>query len=423
MIRRMSEALRFPDDFLFGTATAATQIEGHCDDTDWAAFAREPGRIHGGDTPAVACDFFHRFRDDVELQRRLGMGAHRMSIEWARIERRPGEFDPAAWDHYREVLGAHRDAGVTPMVTLHHFSIPRWLSARGGMLSPELPSLLSRFATRAVEALGDLCSLWVTLNEPNVLAAQGYLLGIFPPGHTSPVETGRAMRNMLHAHEAMYRAMHEVAGRRGHALAVGVAHHLRVIEPERPGRLADRALSVMYERAFNDWFTAAVCEKKTHDFFGINYYSRDLVRFSAAHAREGFMQRTVQPGAEVSDLGWEIYPAGLGRLLDAWAPRAGVPVYITENGIADADDDQRPRFLVQHLAEVARAIRRGVDVRGYMHWSLMDNFEWAEGYAPRFGLVRMDYATQERHPRPSAELYARIARERAIDAATLSEFG
>lgn len=419
----MSETLRFPEGFLFGTATAATQIEGHCDETDWAAFAREPGRIHEGDTPAVACDHFHRFREDVALQRRLGMGAHRLSIEWARIERRPGLFDAAAWDHYRAVLGAHRDAGITPMVTVHHFSIPTWLSARGGFLSPELPELLARFAVRAVEALGDLCSLWVTINEPNVLAAHAYLLGIWPPGRSSPVDAVRALRNLLAAHEAMYRAMHEAASRRGRELSAGVAHHLRVIEPERPGRLADRACASLYDRLFNEHFTAAVCARRTQDFFGLNYYSRDLVRFSAEHAREGFMARLVQPGAEVNDLGWEIYPEGLGRLLDAWAPRAGVPIYITENGIADADDDQRPRFLVRHLAEVARAIRRGVDVRGYMHWSLMDNFEWVEGYAPRFGLVRMDYATQERHPRPSAELYARIARARAIDAETLTKLG
>jgi len=415
--------LSFPEGFLFGTATAATQIEGHCEDSDWAAFAREPGRIRGGDTPAVACDHLHRFREDVALQQRLGMGAHRLSLEWARIERRPGELDPAAWDHYRAVLGAHRDAGITPMVTVHHFTLPGWLAARGGLLCPELPERLARFAAQAVEALGDLCSLWVTINEPNVLAAHAHLFGIWPPGRSSPVEAARALQALFRAHVAMYRAMHEAAARRGHALAAGVAHHLRVVEPERPGRLDDRACARLYDLTFNESFAGALCRRRTHDFFGLNYYTRDKARFSRAHAHEGFLARTVPPGAEVNDLGWEIYPEGLGRLLDAWGPRAGVPLYITENGIADADDDQRPRFLVRHLAEVARAAARGVDVRGYMHWSLMDNFEWAEGYAPRFGLVRVDYATQERQPRPSAELYARIARARGIDAETLAALG
>ena len=412
----MSEDLQFPDHFLFGTATAATQVEGHCDDSDWAAFAREPGRVHGGDTPAVACDQLHRFRDDVALQARLGMGAHRLSIEWARIERRPGEFDGAAWDHYREVLGAHRDAGIVPMVTLHHFTLPQWLAERGGLLSPDLPALLTRFSERAAAALGDLCGLWVTINEPNIVAVQSHLLGLWPPGHRSPAEAVRAHQNLLRAHESMYRAMHEVAGRRSHSLQVGVAHHLRVIEPRRPERLGDRVGAALFKRIFNDAFARAACARRTQDFFGINYYSRDRVHLSSRRRREGYLVRSVAPGAEVSDLGWEIYPEGLGRVLDEWWPRARVPIYITENGIADAADDRRPRFLVRHLAEIARAIARGVDVRGYMHWSLLDNFEWAEGYTPRFGLVRVDYATQERHPRPSAEIYARIARARRIEA-------
>ncbi|EYF01478.1 glycoside hydrolase family 1 protein [Chondromyces apiculatus] len=419
----MSAELGFPEDFLFGTATSATQVEGHCEDTDWSAFAREPGRVRGGATPRIACDHVHRFREDVKLQQALGLGAHRLSLEWARVEPRAGEFDPAAWDHYRAVLGAHRDAGIVPMITVHHFSLPRWLSARGGLLHQDLPALLARFAERAVEALGDLCTLWITINEPNVLAAHGHLLGVWPPGHHSLLEMGRALRNLLRAHEAMFRAMHDAAARKGHALQAGVAHHLRVLEPEAPGRAADRVWTALYGRVFNDWFTQAVCAQQTQDFFGLNYYTRDLVRFSPAHPGEGFMVRKVQPGAEVNDLGWEIYPEGLGRLLDVWAPRAGVPVYITENGIDDADDDQRPRFLVRHLAEVARAIRRGIDVRGYLHWSLMDNFEWAEGYAARFGLVEVDYATQERRPRPSAALYGRIARARAIDRETLAALG
>lgn len=411
----MAEALRFPDAFLFGTASAATQAEGHCPQSDWAAFAREPGRIRGGDTPAAGADQLHRFRDDVALQARLSMGAHRMSIEWARIEPHPGEFDSEAWDHYRAVLGAHRDAGIVPMVTVHHFTFPRWVAQRGGALSPDLPALMTRFATRAVEALGDLCSLWVTINEPNVLPVHGHLLGMWPPGRTSPVEAVRAHRNLLRAHVAMYRAMHETAGRRGHALAAGVTHHLRVVAPERPGRLADRMWAALFERLFYDAFARSVCDTRLHDFFGINYYSRDVVRFSAWNARDGFVRRTVPEGAEVSDNGWEVYPEGLGKVIDEWWSRAHVPIYITENGIADADDDQRPRFLVRHLVEVARAIERGADVRGYMHWSLLDGFEWDEGYGSRFGLVAVDFATQERHPRPSAELYARIARTRSVD--------
>ena len=427
----------FPQHFLFGTATSATQVEGHCPDTDWYAFARQPGRIRNGDTPAVACDQWHLWREDVALQARLGMQAHRLSIEWARVEPRPGEIVSAALDHYRAVLGALRDAGIEPMVTLHHFALPRWMADAGGLLSRELPERLARYTARVVGALGDLCTLWVTVNEPSVVAAQSYLLGAWPPAHKSPREAVVAHHRLLEAHVAMYRAVH-AADAQGRA-RVGVAHHLRVIQPEHPERVGDRAASALMRRAFNDPFATALVEGRmygrldallgsvlrprgfrvadargTQDFFGVNYYSRDMVRLSRAHAGELFIARDVLPGAPVSDLGWEIYPAGLGALVREWAARSGLPVYVTENGIADAADAKRASFLVDHLAQVASAIADGVDVRGYFHWSLLDNFEWAEGYAPRFGLVEVDYATQARRVRPSGELYARIARERAL---------
>ena len=424
----------FPPDFLFGTATSATQVEGHCSDTDWHAFASTRGRVKNGDTPAVACDQWHLWREDVALQARLGMGAHRLSVEWARVEPRPDEIDGRALDHYRAVLGALRDAGIAPMVTLHHFSLPRWMEARGGLLSADLPDRLARYTRRVVGALGDLCELWITVNEPSVLAAHAYLLGAWPPARTDPVAAVRAHHRLLEAHVAMYHAVHE-ADAHGHA-RVGVAHHLRVVQPERPSRWADRAAAALMRGTFNDAFARAVVEGRmyggaldrarndrgfcvadargTQELFGINYYSRDVVRFSLAHAGEMFVARGVPPGAEVSDLGWEIFPEGLGMVVREWAARSELPVYVTENGIADAEDRRRGKFLVDHLAQIEAAITRGVDVRGYFHWSLLDNFEWAEGYAPRFGLVAVDYGTQARTVRASGELYARIARERAL---------
>jgi beta-glucosidase len=234
----------------------------------------------------------------------------------------------------------------------------------------------------------------------------------------------------------MYRALHD-ADARGD-LALGVAHHLRVAQPRDPHRLADRAAARIFARVFNDSFAHALCSgallgpfdpllerlnafrpieaKGTQDFLGVNYYSRDLVSFDPRSPAELFIHRGVAPGAETSDLGWEIYPEGLGLVLDEWSRRSGgLPVYITENGVADARDEIRPRFIVKHLAQVARAIARGVDVRGYYHWSLLDNFEWAEGYVPRFGLVEVDYTTRARRLRASGELYGRIARARTVD--------
>ncbi len=401
----------FPASFLFGTATSATQIEGGCTTSDWYAFARQPGRIKNGDTPAVACDSWHRWREDVALQQGLGMGTYRLGLEWARIEPEPGVIDRAALDEYRAMLGALGDAGIEPMVTLHHFTLPTWLAGRGGVLADGFAGRLASFARVAAGALGDLCRLWVTVNEPNVLAAHAYLLGIWPPAEKSPRLAWRAQAALLRAHDAAYRAVKDALGERAR---VGVAHHLRAVEPERPASRADRAAARLFARVFNESFALAACRHRTQDFFGINYYSRDLVRFSARHAGELFVERRVPPGAEVNDLGWEIYPAGLGAVVRRWARASGLPVYVTENGIADARDTRRARFLEAHLRELERLVGDGVDVRGYYHWSLLDNFEWSEGYAPRFGLVEVDYATGERRPRASAEVYARIARERTV---------
>ena len=218
---------------------------------------------------------------------------------------------------------------------------------------------------------------------------------------------------LLGAHDAAYRALKDA---RGDAVQVGVAHHLRAIEPERPALRRDRAAAALFARVFNDAFAKAALAHRTQDFLGINYYSRDLVRFSPRHAGEMFVSRGVPAGAPVSDLGWEIYPQGLGQVVRAWAKRSGLPVYVTENGIADARDDRRAAFVRAHLAELARAIADGVDVRGYYHWSLLDNFEWAEGYEPRFGLVHVDFGTGVRTVRDSARVYARIARDRALPA-------
>jgi beta-glucosidase len=404
--------MRFPASFLFGTATSATQIEGGCTTSDWYAFARQRGRIKHGDTPDVACDSWRRWRDDVALQQSLGMGAYRMSIEWARIEPRPDEIDRGALDEYRRMLGALRDAGIEPMVTLHHFTLPLWLAERGGVLAEGFAQRLASLARTAVDALGDVCRLWVTVNEPNVLAAHAYLLGVWPPAFKSPRLAWKAQSRLLDAHDAAYRAMKEA---RGDAVQVGVAHHLRAIEPRSASSLRDRAAAAVFRRVFNDAFATAACDHGTQDFLGINYYSRDVVRFSVRHAGELFVARGVPDGASVSDLGWEIYPAGLGDVVRTWARRSGLPVYVTENGIADARDERRARFLVDHLAELARAIADGVDVRGYFYWSLLDNFEWSEGYEPRFGLVGVDYATGERRVRGSAAVYARIAREKRLD--------
>ncbi|HTA92434.1 MAG TPA: family 1 glycosylhydrolase [Polyangiaceae bacterium] len=393
----------FPGGFLFGCATSATQIEGGCKTSDWWEFARQAGRVAAGDVPDVACDHWNRLAQDTELLVQLGVGAHRLSVEWARIEPEPGRFDDAALEHYRAELQGLSNIGVEPLLTLHHFSFPSWLARRGGALAPELPARFEAFTRRVARVLGDRVKIWTTINEPNVLVAQGYMLGHWPPGLRQPKSVPRAVSNLRRAHVAAYRAIHELVP---HA-SVGLAHHVRLATPASRS-LSDRATARLLDVLFNGLFMDL-----PQDYLGLNYYSRDIVRFDPTRPNELFAQRSVQRGAALSDLGWEIYPRGLGMVLRRLA-RRGKPIWITENGVADASDLVRTRFIADHLAEIARALADGVDVRGYMHWSLLDNFEWAEGYAPRFGLYSVDYATQTRTLRASGEAYAQIITARRL---------
>ncbi len=394
----------FPQSFAFGTATSATQVEGGDVATDWHDFARQPGKVAHGDRPDVACDHWNRFREDVALQARLGVTLHRFSVEWARVEPEPGRFDQAVLERYREEVRALADAGIASMVTLHHFSFPRWLAAKGGALAKELPARFEAYTRAVARALGDSVELWVTLNEPNVLLAQGYVLGLWPPGLQAPHLVPRAVKNLKRAHRLAYAALHELVPN----AKVGIAHALRPAVPATRG-LGDRLAAALLDRGFNRLFLDL-----PQDWLGVNYYTRDLVRFAPGRPKDLFMDRSVPPGVETNDLGWELFPEGLGLVLRSLAPRR-LPIYITENGIADAEDSRRARFLDAHLAQVLDALADGVDVRGYLHWSLLDNFEWADGYAPRFGLYAVDYATQVRTLRKSGERYAHIIRTRTLE--------
>ena len=307
--------LRFPFSFAFGTATAATQIEGGCTSTDWWAFSHRLGRVAHGDTTDVACDHYNRVAEDIALQSRLGMNAHRLSVEWGRIEPERGRFDDDALEHYRREVRLLREAGIEPMVTLHHFSFPTWLAEVGGCTADELPAAFERFTRTVVRALSDHVNLWITINEPNVMVAQGYLFGIWPPGKPSPRDVPRAIRRLRRAHRAAYRAIHEVTP----SARVGLAHHVRLAVPATD-KLADRGAARLLDAAFNRPFLDL-----PQDFVGLNYYSRDVVRFDRKKGRELFVAREVAEGAPVNELGWEIYPDGLGARLAQPRPRNACP--------------------------------------------------------------------------------------------------
>jgi beta-glucosidase len=387
------------------------------------------GRIAGNGSPLTACDSWNRFDDDLALQRAMNLNAYRFSVEWARIEPSPGEIDQQALERYREMAGKLLAAGIEPMLTLHHFSIPLWVRDRGGFTSREFPERMAAFARVVAAALVDLVDTWITVNEPSGLAALSHLMGYWPPEIRSLPSTIRVHHNLLKSHVLMYRAIHEEAEKRGKDARVGVAHHVRRMEPRDRNRMADRLVTSLVRGTLNDSFAHAVCTGRmygfgdrisrlfdgfrvveargTQDFFGVNYYGRDDLVF---RWHPVFFRRYLAPGSEVTDLDWPVSPDDLLTVLrEWWARSGGLPIYITENGLSDATDIQRPSFIVRHLASVARAIAEGIDVRGYYHWTLMDNFEWKFGYESRFGLAKVDFATQERTLRPSGRLYGQIA--------------
>lgn len=425
----------FPDGFLWGAATAAHQVEGANDNNDWWA-AEQAGHVPF--RSGLACDHYHRYDQDFALLHELGHNAHRLSLEWSRIEPRPGELDHEALAHYRKVLESLRAHGLEPIVTLHHFTNPIWFSERGGWLQREAVGRFARYARRTVQEYRDLVRYWVTINEPGVYASQGWLLGLWPPNRVNDLRgCFTAMRHLAYAHGRAYHAMKQVQP----DAQIGVAHHWRLFDPADPLRRTDRVLARIRNSLMNQAFGIGIRTGRlipplgtgqripwlanTEDWVGVNYYTRQVDRFEWRAARLGF-GREQFPAVERNQLGWEIYPKGLERALRAAAPpRSGRMVMVTENGIPEPDgqDMVRPRYLIQHLEACHRALQAGVDLRGYFHWTSMDNFEWAEGTAARFGLVYVDFESQERTPKPSAHLYRDIIRRNGLSAEELAQHG
>ncbi len=386
----------FPDGFLWGTSTAAHQVEGGTWNNDWWAFEHTPGS--GTVEPAGdACDHFWRYPTDIAMLADLGFGAYRFSLEWSRIEPDEGEFSNAALDHYRRMCATTRDLGLVPVVTFHHFTTPRWAVADGGWTDPAIVDRFARFCERAVAHLGDEIGIACTINEPNIVSLMGWLVGAFPPGHHELGEYAAANQHLKAAHRRGYDAIKSGPG----------------------------DFPVGSTVAMGDWWipegAEAVLEQTRHmhegqhleaaagdDYIGVQAYSR--TRLTAEGLPDG-----PEPGVEVLDMGYEYWPQALEVSIRYAADVTGSPVYVTENGIGTTDDAQRIRYVTDALGGVQRCLDDGLDVRGYFYWSLLDNFEWALGYMPRFGLVAVDRATQQRTVKPSADWLGQIARANAID--------
>ena len=400
-------ALSFPSDFRWGTATAAHQVEGHLVN-NWTHHEQQNNLVQSG----AACDHWNRWEEDFQLISELGLNSYRFSVEWSRIEPTEGTWNNDALAVYSNMVDNLLERGIRPVVTLHHFSHPQWWEAKGGFADRANAPHFVRYCERVFEVLSDRVETWVTINEPTVFSTMGYTLGMFPPGRRSLRATLRVMRNLLLAHADVYQALKKIRPE----VRIGIAKNVTLFDPKNRWSPIDWPLARLLEWFWNGAWRSGVekgrmffwdvsAAKGTLDFVGLNYYTHVLVGpASVSLLKMKFPKRAHEVATE---FGYPMYAEGLRRALD-WLAPLGLPIEITENGVADANDTLRTEHLKRHLWVLSQAIQDGHDVRSYHHWSLMDNFEWAEGYSMRFGLHHVDFETQERTLRPSGAAYKHI---------------
>jgi len=372
------EEYKFPENFLWGSATSSYQVEGRIENNDWAQAAQ------AGTVPAagIATDHYNRYEEDFDIAKSLGQNAHRFSIEWARIEPEEGRFNEIEIEHYKKVIDALRNRGMEPFVTLWHFTLPLWFSKMGGFTNSKASFYFSRYTEYVVSRLGDRVKFWITINEPLIYARKSFLAKnkSWPPFKNNIFRFFKVIKTLIASHIMS----HNVIKKLNSAHQVGIAKNNIYFE------------NYPFIKYFwNSLFTI----KNSLDFIGLNYYF---------HRR---FPRT--KGKNLTDMGWEIYPKGIYHVLK-YLKKYKKPIYITENGLADEQDKKREKFIKGHLLWVHKAIQEGVDLRGYFYWSLLDNFEWAHGFDPRFGLVEVDYQTLQRKIRPSAYEYAKICKNNKL---------
>jgi beta-glucosidase len=387
--------ITFPDPFLWGTATAAHQIEGGNVNNDWWAMEHDP-TSGCADVSGDACDSFNRYPEDVALIADLGLGAYRFSLEWSRIEPEEGEFSTVALDHYRRMAATCHEHGVQPVVTFHHFTHPRWLAAAGTWEALHAPDRFARYCEKVTEHLGDLIGIACTLNEPNVVATMGWRLGIFPPRVRDRTRRDTVIAAMAVAHRKAVDAIRSGPGDFPVGMTVSMTDYQLL-----PG--GEAWLERLRRPNEDDCLEATGGD----DFIGVQSYTRMRVGPDGALGAE--------EGIGTTQMGYEFYPEALeATIRRATEVTGGLPVYVTENGIGTGDDLLRIEYVTRALAGVRRTLDDGIDVRGYFYWSLLDNFEWVLGYGPTFGLIEVDRASFERRPKPSATWFGGVARANSL---------
>jgi beta-glucosidase len=416
--------MEFPKDFYFGASTASHQVEGNTsnDWTEWekknvdrlvrSAMKRAHTSNHQQHTAThgwpdyitkrypnplipsnyisgLATDHYHRFEEDFALAKKLGHNAHRFSIEWARIEPFSGIWNEKEIEHYRAVIASLKKHKIEPFVTLWHWTLPRWLAAEGGVRAKRFPEYFARYAEKMVRTLGEDVQFWITLNEPEIYSLNSYFRAIWPPEEGGLLAYHGAISKLIRAHRAGYTAIKKI----NPEAQVGVACNLAYFESG--GGIVNNILARIAENAWNHYFLRRT--QNSLDWIGLNYYFHNRIYY-------GFNKNKNE---KVSDLGWELYPQGIKFVLQSLT-RYKKSIYVTENGLADSEDASRAWFIEETMRALLEAREAGVDLRGYLHWSLLDNFEWDKGFWPRFGLIEIDYATLARKPRESALAYKKI---------------
>ncbi len=411
-----------PERLRLGCATAATQIEGGDTNNSWYTWAKEPGHIKDGSSPFRANQHWNFYPEDLKLMADMGIHEYRFGIEWSRIEPSRGVFDETAMQHYRAEIIYMLALGIHPLVTLHHFTNPIWFEEAGAFESDESIELFRRFAAYVVRNLSDLCTDYVTINEPNVYVANGYIFGTWPPGKKTTFTAFKVMRNLTLCHLHTYIDIHKMY--KDKEVRVGFANHLRVFISY--GRnpfyfLQAKIMEYLFQGAitrsmstgklsFPLGCTAPLGKGRFYDYIGINYYTRSAIKnFS----------ETDLPGRPRNNLGWDIYPEGLSILCRKQYKKYKAPIWITENGTCDAKDSFRSAFIYDHLKQI---VDENLPVERYYHWTFMDNFEWAEGESAPFGLVACDFETQVRTVLPSGHFYSEIITNREVSQTMIDHY-
>ena len=411
----------FPPGFLWGTGEDAYQHEGGNDRADWYAWERsEPRPFADGSVAGRCVDFWNRYEEDFARAAADGQNFHRIGIEWSRVEPAPGSYDESAFEQYRQMLLSLRAKGMRVAVNLWHFTLPAWAARAGAWENPETMRRWEAYVAECGRRFGGMVDYWSTMIDAQIYVLRGYFTAELPPQKRDQSLGLRVLSTLATAHGRAYRILKPYGGR------VGMIYFFSLCRSA--GNLLDDFVTTQFDRLFN-WdlldalyngllhvavtgvpgLDAALPEAKgTLDWLGINYYYREVIRFNPK--AQGLVQRSPAPGSTLTDMGWEIYPQGIYELCKRVAKRYhGVEMIITENGIADADDRQRPRFILDHLAWVRRLLDEGCPLSGYSYWAGTDNLEWLDGFVPKFGLYRVNLQTMERHETASARLYRFIA--------------